>query len=123
MVRAIVVILAVMACIKLGTHVYFYKTATNDIIIESYRTRAIAACTRNGQHGPLKVPSKAWRYPKRVELTIGKRDLDVYLWQIHHRLWDARYRHPYLVITADAHTAHIYCEYDIVRSFAAVHRL
>ncbi|MEO0730631.1 MAG: hypothetical protein AAFY64_09640, partial [Pseudomonadota bacterium] len=67
--------------------------------------------------------SKAWRYPKRVELTIGKRDLDVYLWQIHHRLWDARYRHPYLVITADAHTAHIYCEYDIVRSFAAVHRL
>ena len=123
MLRAIVVMLAVMACVKVGTQVYFYRSATNDIIVDTYRAAAIAACARHGMQGPLRVPAAAWSQPASVQLTIGKRDLDVYLWQVNHRLWNARFRHPFLVITADAETAHIYCEYDIVRAFAAVHRL
>jgi len=123
MLRVIVAVLAVMACAKLFSHAYFYREATRQIIISTFRDAALDACAANGAVGPLRIPRQAWRDPADIALLIGNRDIDVYLWQINHRLWEARYKHPYLVVTAQANTAHIFCEYDVVRGFASVQRL
>ena len=123
MLRLIVGGLAVMACTKIVSYAYFYREATQDIIIATYRQVAIDACARNSAGGPLRVPPQAWQNPTEISLLIGKREIDVYLWQVNHRLCNARYKHPYLIVTADAETAHIYCEYDVVRGFASVQQL
>ncbi|MEL6297364.1 MAG: hypothetical protein AAFV26_10180 [Pseudomonadota bacterium] len=123
MFRFIVIVLAVLATAKVGSHIYLYRDATSSIIVTAYRDKAIAACAQHGAESPLRVPEKAWADPAKVALEIGKASLDVAIWQVHHRLWEARYKNPFLFVTANAETAHIYCEYDIVRGLASVHRL
>ena len=123
MFRVIVIGLALMAAGKLASHAYLYRAATHDIIVSTYRDQAIRACARNGLQGPMRVPPQTWSASSQVSLAIGKRDIDVYLWQINHRLWEARFKNPYLVVTADLETAHIYCEYDVRRGFALVQQL
>ena len=54
---------------------------------------------------------------------IGKSGLDVQLWQVDSDMWNVRYRNPFLVLTADARSGQVSCEYDIVNAAATVHRL
>jgi len=122
MIRLVVVALATLAGLKIAAQAYLYRDATNDIIVSTFQPRAVEACAANGLSGPLRVPRAAWSNPREVELEIGRRDLNVAIWNISHRLWETRYKAPYLVLTADAETAHIYCTYDIRRNVAAVHQ-
>ncbi|MEL6871502.1 MAG: hypothetical protein AAFO62_01645 [Pseudomonadota bacterium] len=123
MLRFVVAVLALLATAKVGSHWYLYREATSSIIVSTYRDKAISACAAHGAESALKVPPKAWSRPSKVALEIGKSSLDVAIWQVHHRLWEARFKNPFLFVTANAETAHIYCEYDIVRGLASVHRL
>ena len=54
---------------------------------------------------------------------IGKSSIDVYPWQVDHALWNARYRNPYLLLTASQRSATVSCEYDIVNAAASVSRM
>ncbi len=73
----------------------------------------------------------AWLQPCRrrpgqsgaIQWVIGKSGLDVNLWQVDNALWSARYRNPYLLLTAGQYSGTIYCEYDILNAAASVHRL
>ena len=38
-------------------------------------------------------------------------------------MWNARYRNPYLFLTAGQRSAHGLCEYDIVNAAASVSRM
>ena len=49
---------------------------------------------------------------------IGKSSIDVYPWQVDDPLWNARYRNPYLVLTASQRIATVSCEYDIANAAA-----
>lgn len=123
MLRAIVVALAVLACAKLAAHEYFYRVATYDIIVETFRNRALVACADTGVRGRYQIPVQAWSNPDAIALEIGKPALDVQLWQISHQHWHARYKTPYLVVTANQRGANVICEYDITRSVANVQQL
>ena len=58
-----------------------------------------------------------------IKVVIGRNALDVYPWQVDHAMWNARYRNPYLFLTAGPSTGKVFCEYDIVNAAASVPRM
>ena len=120
--RALVVLLMLLAAAKVGYNEYLFRTATNDIIISAYRDRAIAACQRDAK-GQSAIASGAWTRPQNIRLVIGKSNLDVYFWQVDHALWSARFKNPYLFVTAADSPSRVYCEFDIVHGAATVFRM
>ena len=61
-----------------------------------------------------------WTRPTDVRVVIGTSDIAVWFWQIENSLWNARYRNPYLHLTADRGQQ---CEYDIVHGIATIYRI
>jgi hypothetical protein len=92
--RALVLVLVLLAIAKVGYQEYMYRSATNEVIITAYRDRATAACQRDAK-GQSLAGSPAWAQLSHIKLLIGKSNLDVYIWQVDHALWNARYRNPY----------------------------
>jgi hypothetical protein len=121
--KAVVFFLALLAALKLGHQEYLYRTATSDVIIGAYRERAVQACQRDGRGTSYGLAAHAWANPESIRLVIGKSNLDVRLWQIDHQLWNAKFRNPYLVLTAPSRSGSIYCEYDVVHAAASLYRL
>jgi hypothetical protein len=118
--KGILIAVALAVVGKLGLHEYPRQDATHQVIINAYREHAIAACRHRAGDT---VSQAAWGQASNVRLTIGKSDLNVFLWQTNHRLWNARYRNAYLYVTVDDAKAHVYCEYDIANDMAWVYRL
>lgn len=120
--RAFVLLLMLLAAVKIGSSEYHYRSATNDVIITAYRERAIAACQRDAK-GQAAHAAQAWAKPHSIKLVIGKSNLDVYFWQVDHALWNARFKNPYLFVTASDQPNRVYCEFDIVHGAASVFRM
>ncbi len=122
--RAVVYVLALFAAIKIGAAEYLFRSGARDVIGSAYRERAIQACQRDGKSGTGPAALAAWSKPGEIRLVIGKSGLDVYLWQVDHQLWNARFRNPYLVILpAEGKAQGLVCEYDVVHNAALVSRL
>jgi hypothetical protein len=121
--KAVVLILAVLATLKLGHHEYLYRSATHDAIVSAYKERAAQACQRDARSAFLGVTPQAWNAPASVQLMIGKSGLDVQFWQVDNKLWNARYRNPLLVLSTGSPRGSVYCEYDIVNAAATVIRM
>ena len=121
--RALVVLLLMLAAAKLAFQEYLFRAGTRDAVLEAYRQHAVEACQRDARNLGLGVSAQAWVNPRTIQLVIGKRGLDVYPWQVDHANWSARYRHPYLLLTAGERAGRIACEYDIVNASAAVSRM
>ncbi len=119
-VKGILIAVALAVVGNLGVHEYLRQNATSQVIISAYQEHAVAACR---QRAGDSVSTLAWSQPSGVRLAIGKSDLNVYIWQTNHRLWNARYRNAYLYVTIDDADAHVYCEYDIANDTAWVYRL
>ncbi len=119
--KGIVVALALFAVAKISVAEYFFRTSARDVIVSAYRDRAVAACRSDNRAAP--VPVSVWTQSAEVRLVIGKSDLDVKLWQVDHQLWDARFRNPYLVLTAGDASGTVVCEYDVVHNSALIYRL
>ena len=123
MLKPVVLFLALLAVAKLGHEQYLFRTATRDAILGAYREHATEACQRQARGMAPAVSAQAWASPVAIQLVIGKSGLDVNLWQVDNALWSARYRNPYLLLTAGQYSGTIYCEYDILNAAASVHRL
>ena len=121
--RAIAILLALLAATKLGYHEYLYRGATRDAMIGAYKEHAVQACQKDSRSHSLGVGPQAWANPKSIRLVIGKSSLDVYPWQVDHPLWNARYRNPYLSLTASQRSGTVNCEYDIINAAASVSRI
>jgi hypothetical protein len=121
--KPVVFLLVLLAGLKLGHQEYLYRIATRDVIVAAYKERAAQACQKDGRSANLGLAPQAWANAGTVKLVIGKGGLDVYLWQVDNELWNARYRHPFLVLSAGSRTGQVYCEYDIVNAAASVHRM
>lgn len=119
--KALVMVLVLLAAAKVGYHEYMFRAATNEVIVAAYRDRAVAACQRDAK-GQSLAAAAAWAQPQSIKVLIGKGNLDVYLWQVDHTLWNARFRNPYLFLAA-GDASRTYCEYDIVHGAAAVFRM
>ncbi len=105
---------------KLGLNEYVRQDAMGQVIVNAYREHAIAACRHKA--GTTIKPA-SWAQPSGVRLAVGKSDLDVYLWQTGHRLWNARYRNAYIYVTIDEPASQVHCEYDITNDIAMVYQL
>ncbi len=117
-----VVFLAILAILKIGYQEYLARSATHEIIVAAYRDRAISACQRDMRSQQL-ASATAWANPRSVKLVIGKTSLDVYVWQIDHAHWNARFKNPYLFVTAGEGAARVHCEFDIVHGATSVVRM
>lgn len=116
MMRALVIVLAVLAGLKVWTSVQFYREGTEDALILAYRDRAITACQSEEPVSAARAYAPLWTRPSSVVVAIGRRSADVSIWDIDHPLWQARYKHPQVVLRTDA-PGHV-CEYDIIEGRA-----
>lgn len=122
--KTVVIMLALLAAAKLGHHEYLFRVATRDALISAYKAHAVEACQRDATSQTLGLGGQAWANARSIQLVIGKSSLSVYPWQVDHALWNARYRNPYLFLTASQRSmGSIGCEYDIVNAAALVSRM
>jgi hypothetical protein len=121
--RTFVLLLALLAGAKLGYQEYLFRGSTSDAIIAAYKERAALACQKDGKSTHLGLGPQAWANAASARVVIGKSTVGVYLWQIDNALWNARYRNPYLVLSAKERASAAICEYDIVNASASVYRM
>lgn len=114
-----IVVLAFLAALKVGYQDYLARSATSEIIVAAYLDRAISACQRDSRLQKL-ATATVWTNPRSVKLIIGKSTLDVQLWQVDHSLWNARFKNPYLFITARDNAGRFGCEFDIVHGETSI---
>jgi hypothetical protein len=125
--RALVMLLCLLAGLKIWTQDHLYRTATADALIKAYRARAIDACEKGGAATATTVlPSSpltagTWTEPAAVKLVIGRPDVDVHIWDIDNPLWETRFKHPHLVLSGGG--SDLVCAYDVVAGLATVSRL
>ena len=117
--RVLVLVLTLLAAAKIGTQQYLIASAKTDIIVSTYRDRAVGACREAARSKRIEVPA-SWSSSGAVRLVIGKSNLDVSLWQIDHSLWQTRYKSPYLIFTISEFPRRIYCEFDIAQGAASL---
>lgn len=123
--KAIVLALAIAASAKVGFKEYLFHTSASEVIAAAYRERAADACRKNPRSSDFGLSAgDAFGEDARSSVMIGKPDLDVHLWQTDHPKWDARYRNPYLQLTAQSRAGggQVVCEYDIVNARAHLRR-
>ena len=122
MMKPVLIILALLATAKIAHQEYLFRTSTRDVIIRAYKERAVQACQKDALGTMLGVSPQVWNNPSSISLSIGKRSLDIHFWQVDHEMWNARYRNPYLFISAGERSGAATCEYDIVKAAAFVYR-
>jgi hypothetical protein len=110
-----VVFLALLAALKLGHQEYLFRLTTQEAIVSAYKQRA--------GNASLGLAPQAWTNPASVDFAVGKGNLDVRIWQVDNDLWNARYRTPYLFLRATSRSGPVYCEYDLVKAAASIHRM
>ena len=120
--KILILMLVVLASSKVGWQEYLAYTAKSEIIVAAYRDRAATACDRDsrGRHG---VAGHYWEEPRSTKLVIGKSSLDVQIWQLNHPSWQARFKNPYLVLSAGDGLGRVFCEFDIVHGTTIIGRL
>jgi hypothetical protein len=120
--KMLILILIVLASSKVGWQEYLAYSAKSEIIVAAYRDRAATACDRDSR-GRLASSGALWDEPRSTKLVIGKPALDVQLWQLNHPSWQARFKNPYLVLSAGDGLGRVFCEFDIVHGTTTIGRL
>ncbi len=136
MMRALVILLALLAGAKLWTQERLYRDGAREALLLAYRDRAIAACQMSApdtpanrtadpigrlsdRSAPVSTASlPLWTKPSSVALAIGRSSAPVSIWEINNELWPARFKHPHVVLTANDRAPHAVCEYDVIEGRA-----
>ncbi|MFN0218024.1 MAG: hypothetical protein ACKVP4_04310 [Hyphomicrobium sp.] len=115
--RLFVVAVALLAAVKVWSQDRMYRSAVGETVIAAYRDRAALSCLKD--HTKHKVATNPWSAAPVAEVVIGDASVDVALWDFENPLWDVRYRHPHLVLSA-AGGQQLSCAYDLVAGLASV---
>jgi hypothetical protein len=118
--RLLVLALALLAGLKLWAQDTVYRSATEEALVAAYRDRAVTACQKEPARD-ARTSAVNWSNASAIKLVIGDSNLSVYVWEVDHELWNARYRNPYLVLTP-SDRASLVCTYDIGLGTAHVSR-
>jgi hypothetical protein len=122
MMRALVIVLAVLAGAKILAQERLYREGAEDALIRAYRERAMAAC-QSQQPPRASAAAPLWTRPASVALVIGRKSAAVNLWEVDNALWPARFKHPHVVLTAKDGVPRPVCEYDVVEGRAYLTQL
>ncbi|MGQ0672719.1 MAG: hypothetical protein ACT4N2_07570 [Hyphomicrobium sp.] len=121
--RLLVLALALLAGTKVWTQDTLFRAGAEQALVAAYRERATKACEAEP---PLREGTALrhvdWSRPETIRMTTGSRNIGVYFWQVDDALWNARYRNPYLVLTARGVGTPSTCEYDTIYGTALVTR-
>lgn len=123
--RAVAIILALLAGAKVWTHQTIFRQATEEALITAYRERAIEACERSSARA-LRGPRQerpTFINPSRVELVIGNSNIAVNIWDVDNALWGMRFKYPYLMVTSAEGTPAGRCQYDVTLASAELQHL
>lgn len=115
--RKLVLVLAILAGMKVWYQDSVYRDAAEAAVSSAYRVPATAACQKLRQANGID-----WTALESLHLVAGNRDIPVQFWQIDHALWNARFRNPYLILTAGEASGQAVCSYDIASGQAALSR-
>lgn len=121
--RALVLALALLAGLKIWIQDSIYRTATGDALLLAYRSRAADACAGISKAMPAsgnKQGAADWSAAAEPHVAVGNPALPVRIWDVDNELWNARFRQPYLVLSAEA--AGLYCTFDILAGTATIAR-
>jgi hypothetical protein len=119
--RALVIVCACLAVLKVWTQDHFYRSAMNTALIDAYRPRAEKTCGREAAKY-VGTAHMEWSMSADDAITIGGRVAPVMIWDYDNPLWAVRYRHPHLVITADG-PRKLRCSFDLAVGVAFVQAL
>ena len=125
MIRAVVLILAVLAGVKVWSQERLYRQGAEEALMLAYRERAIAACQSQAPYPatPADAPLPLWTRPASVGLVIGRSSAAVRVWEVGNELWPARFKHPHVVLTAAEQQSRAKCEYDVIEGRAYLTQL
>ncbi|MBA4171383.1 MAG: hypothetical protein C0511_01685 [Hyphomicrobium sp.] len=131
--RALVLLLAGLAGLKIWAQDHIYRSAAEDALVHAYRQRAIDACQvdkpstteRRKDAKSLQVITSPFADPASIQLVVGKRDVDVAIWDVDNARWAVRYKYPLLVLHPSAASsaqngAGLVCEFDITLGTATI---
>lgn len=120
--RAIAIILALLAGAKVWTQESLYRQATREALIAAYRDRAIEACEKVTARSPLATRhgKPSFTRPAQIDLVIGKSGVDVNVWDVDNVLWPMRFKFPYVMVASAEGTARAQCEYDVTLAAAEI---
>jgi len=120
MLRALVIVLALLAGAKIWAQERLFREGAEEALLSAYRERAMAACQSEQLPPRMGARAPLWTRPASVDLVIGRPSADVRPWQVNNELWPARFRHPHVVLTlADGQPAPV-CAYDVIEGRAYV---
>lgn len=120
--RTLALFLAFVAIAKVSTVQWLYRSASDDVIVNAYRPRALEACSRDARR-VFGLDASAWAQPTRIHLEIGRRIDGVQLWQVDDPAWSQRWRNPFLHLTADANGSQYRCVYDVMAGTASATKI
>jgi hypothetical protein len=116
--RAVVIVLAMLVCVKVWAQDRLYREAANDALLAAYKLHAEAACVARPQTDargmPVAVGSVNWKQPEKAEVMLGNPRLSVPVWQLEHPMWDARYKNPIVRLTVGDRYSRLACDYDVM---------
>ncbi len=113
--RALVLALAVLAGVKVWYQNDVFRDAADMAVAAAYSAQAGAACRKVHHAGGVD-----WSAPQNLHLVAGNSDLPVQFWQVDHALWKARFKNPYLILTANGPEGPLTCAYDITGGQATI---
>lgn len=115
--RIFVIAVALLAGLKVWTQDRIVRGVMGDAIIVAYRDRAELACQKlvNGGRNTKHVV----RLSARDDVSIGNPNMEVSFWEFDSPLWNVRYRHPHVMMTAQSATD-AGCAFDVVSGLARV---
>jgi hypothetical protein len=116
--RMIVLAFALVAATKVWTQDRMYRSVMSDALVQAYRERAQQVCLKDTVK-PAKSTALPWTASATAEIVIGSPNAAVALWDYNNPMWDVRYRHPHLVLTAIGN-AKMSCAYDLAVGVATL---
>src|SRR5438093_5598766 len=115
--RSAVILVAALAGLKVWTQDRLYRSIMQDALMQAYRERAAVSCLREFARAG-KPLSANWPSASTAEVVIGNAATDVAIWDFDNPLWEVRFRHPHVLLTAPGSNGQ--CAFDIAAGLATI---
>lgn len=115
--RFMLLLAAALAGLKIWASDRFHRAVFSDAIIAAYGEKARATCQREVIRQAPAAYASLKLTPSSV--VIGSPNVDVALWDLDNPLWEVRYRHPHVMLTADPITD-LRCAFDVTAGLASI---
>lgn len=115
--RTMLLLAAAMAGAKVWASDRFHRAVYSEAIIAAYGEKARATCQREVVRQAPAAYASLKLTPSGV--VIGSPHVRVAFWDVDNPLWDVRYRHPHVMLTAEPLTD-LSCAFDVTVGLASV---